>query len=208
MSWFKLNRWQRSRLRLRLKATSDARHYRRILAVLEIDRGRSTADVAEMLGVTRQSVYNWAVTYLRDPDPSALLDEDRSGRPPIGGEEAARLVRAFLARSPQDYGHPHTSWTVPLLRADVQRWAGLLGSGDTIRRCLQDLGYEWKRPRYVLAPDPEREKKTPDPPPDPRPAAAQRRPRPGRDRLAALPTVAGGLVAEGRAREGLPDREE
>lgn len=32
-------------------------------------------------------------------------------------------------------------------------------SDVTIRRGLDQLGYVWKRPRYVLAPDPEREKK-------------------------------------------------
>src|SRR4051794_11707313 len=29
-----------------------------------------------------------------------------------------------------------------------------------MRRCLHRLGYAWKRPRYVLAPDPQREKKS------------------------------------------------
>jgi len=36
---------------------------------------------------------------------------------------------------------------------------GILYSSDTIRRRLHELDYVWKRPRYVLALDPEREKK-------------------------------------------------
>jgi hypothetical protein len=39
-------------------------------------------------------------------------------------------------------------------------------STRTVRRRLKDLGYVWKRFRYVLAPDPEAEKKTPDFGPD------------------------------------------
>src|SRR5438270_575218 len=58
MSRLKLNHWQRSRLRRQLKAASDARLYRRTLAMLELDRGRSAADIADMLGVTRQSGWN------------------------------------------------------------------------------------------------------------------------------------------------------
>jgi hypothetical protein len=58
MSRFRLTYWQRRRLLGQLKAVTDARPYRRTLAVLELDRGRSAAEVAEMLGVTRQSVYN------------------------------------------------------------------------------------------------------------------------------------------------------
>jgi transposase len=203
MSQFRLDSSQRSGLRRELKAASDARFYRRLLALLELDRGRSAAEVAQMLGVTRQSVYNWKSAYMSDPDPSALIDEDRSGRPPIVGDEVGHLLRGFLARSPQDYGRPHTSWTIPLLQGALERWTGSWYSDDTIRRCLRDLGYEWKRPRYVLAPDPEREKKTPDLPPDPGPAAAQRGARPGRDRSAALPAVAGRMVAEGPSGQGL-----
>ena len=32
-------------------------------------------------------------------------------------------------------------------------------SAATIRRHLHELGYVWKRPRYVLPPDPQQEKK-------------------------------------------------
>jgi transposase len=199
MSRLKLNHWQRSRLRRQLKAASDARLYRRTLAVLELDRGRPAADIADMLGVTRQSVHNWAAAFARDFDPAALGDDERSGRPPLLTDEVEELLRSLLGRSPQDFGHPDTSWTAPLLRAEVQREAGVRASGDTIRRGLRRLGYLWKRPRYVLAPDPEREKKTADPPPDPRPPTAERRAGRGRDRLDDVPAPASRVVVAGRA---------
>jgi transposase len=197
MSRLKLNRWQRSRLRRQLKAASDARLYRRTLAVLELDRGRSAADIADMLGVTRQSVHNWAAAFARDFDPSALGDGERSGRPPLLTDEVEGLLRSLLGRSPQDFGHPDTSWTAPLLRAEVEREAGVRASGDTIRRGLRRLGYLWKRPRYVLAPDPEREKKTADSPANPGLATSERRAGPGRDRPDDVPAVAGRLGTEG-----------
>ena len=199
MSRLKLTHWQRRRLRQQLKATSDARLYRRTLAVLELDRGRSAADIAAMLGVTRQSVYNWAAAFARDPDPAALRDEDRSGRPPLLDEQTEGLLPALLAGSPQDLGYPHTDWTVPLLQQELEQGLGLRPSDDTLRRELRRLGYVWKRPRYVLDPDPEREKKTAHPPANPGPAAAERRAGRGRDRPAAVPAAAGRLVAAGRA---------
>lgn len=58
MSRLKLTHWQRRRLRRQLDTTTDARTYRRTLAVLELDRGRPVADIAAMLGVTRQRVQN------------------------------------------------------------------------------------------------------------------------------------------------------
>jgi predicted ArsR family transcriptional regulator len=85
MNRLKLNSWQRRRLCDQLKVTSDARTYRRTLAMLELDRRRSAADIGAMLGVTRQSVRNWAAAFVREPDSSVLCDEDRSGRPPLFG---------------------------------------------------------------------------------------------------------------------------
>ena len=83
MSGFKLKHWQRRQLRQQLDEAHDARTYRRALAVLELDRGRPATEVADVLGVTRQSVRNWATAFLREPDPAVLRDGDRSGRPPV-----------------------------------------------------------------------------------------------------------------------------
>jgi len=100
MSRLALDDRQRSRLQRQLKAASDARLYLSTLAVLELDRGRSAAEIAEMLGVTRQSVYNWAAAYAASGDPSALADLDRCGRPPRLTEGAQHLLRAVFDGSP------------------------------------------------------------------------------------------------------------
>src|SRR2546421_3700635 len=108
MSRFKLKHWQRRRLRRQLKSASDARTYRRTLAVLELDRGRSATEIADMLGVTRQSVHNWAAAFVHESDPTALADDDRQGRPRILTEDDEDLLRLLLTCSPQDLGYPAT----------------------------------------------------------------------------------------------------
>jgi transposase len=200
MSRLQLTAWQRQGLRKQLASTADARVYRRTLAVLEFDRWRPAGDIARMLGVTRQSVYNWAAAYDRARRAPALADGDREGRPRALDEDDHRFLRALLAEGPQEFGYPHASWTVPLLQEAVQFGTGLPLSGGTIRRALRRLGYVWKRPRYVLDPDPQRDKKTAHPAANPGVAAAQRRPGRGRDRPAALPAFAGRLVAAGPGR--------
>jgi transposase len=202
MSRLKLKHSQRHRLHQQLKATSDARTYRRTLAMLELDRGRSAAEIAAMLGVTRQSVHNWAAAFAREPDPTVLRDQDRSGRPPLLDEQAEGLLPSLIGQSPQDLGYRHADWTVPLLQQELERGLGLRPSDETVRRGLRRLGYVWKRPRYVLDPDPEREKKTADSLADSGFAAAKHRTGPGRDRPDDVPAVAGGLVAEGRTSRG------
>ena len=199
MSQLNLTSWQRGRLRRQLQQTRDVSLYRRTLAVLEFDHGRTAADIARMLGVTRQSVYNWVDAYRQALDPSALEEEPGRGRPPLLDEDDEHLLAALLAGSPQGLGYPHSSWTVPVLQHALERGTGRRVSEDTLRRALHRLDCVWKRPRYVLDPDPEREKKTAHPPTDPGPAPAQRRAGPGRDRPVALPRAAGRL---GQARRG------
>jgi transposase len=206
MSRLNLTSWQRRRLRRQLAETRDARLYRKMLAVLEFDHGRSAADIARMLGVTRQSVSNWIEAYTQDPDPASLEDESGRGRHPMLDEEQVHLLEALLAVPPRELGYPHASWTVPLLQEVLETATELRVSEDTLRRVLHRLDYVCKRPRYDLIPDPEREKKTTDPPPNPGPAAAQRGAGPGRDRPAALPAPARRLVEARRGRPGLAER--
>lgn len=203
MSQLQLTYHQRRRLRRQLTQATDARLYRRTLAVLEFDRGRSAADIAGMLGVSRQSVSNWIAAYRQALDPAALADAERPGRPELLGQGIECLLRRLLDRSPQDLDYPHTTWTVPLLVEQIQRRTGLRPSDDTVRRKLHQLDYTWKRPRYALEPDPElRGKKEAHPAANPRLAAAKRPAGRGRDRPAAVPAVAGRLVACGPAGAG------
>lgn len=159
MSRLNLTSRQRRRLRRQLAETHDARLFQRTLAVLEFDFGRSAADIARMLGVTRQSVYNWIEAYTLDHDPSSLEDEEGRGRDPLLDEDQEHLLEALLAVPPQELGYPHTSWTVPLLREALEIATEQRVSEDTLGRALGRLDYVWKRPRYDLDPDPEREKK-------------------------------------------------
>lgn len=162
MSRLKITNEQRHHLRRQLQQARDLRLYRRTLAVLQFDEGHSAADIARMLGVTRQSVYNWLVTYTRSGSAAALADEEREGRPPRWEDDEDRLLAALLGCSPQELGYPQVSWTVPMLQGVLQCRTGLYFADSTIRRALRRLDYVWKRPRYVLAPDLQREKKTAD----------------------------------------------
>jgi transposase len=204
MSRLKLKYWQRHRLYQQLKATSDARTYRRTLAVLELNRGRSAAEIAAMLGVTRQSVHNRAAAFAREPDPAVLRDEDRSGRPPLLDEQAEGFPPSLTGQSPRDLGYPHADWTGPLLQQELERGPGLRPSDET-RRCGAGFGGSvTSGSGHATFSIPTRiaRKKTADSLADPGFAAAERRAGPGRDRPDDVSAVAGRLVAEGRTGRG------
>jgi transposase len=159
MSETKLGAGKRRRIRDQLRCTRDARLYRRLLAVLEYDRGESVSDIAELLGVSRQNIYNWIELAHERDDVVALRDAPRSGRPARADEVFDTLLRTLLMLSPERFGYHATYWTIALLQDQLRKNLGEDYSASTVRRGLQRLDYVWKRPRYVLAPDPQREKK-------------------------------------------------
>ncbi len=162
MDEFSLTAKQRRKLKWLLHQTCDARLYRRVLAVLEVSRGISVEEVAQTLGVTRQSVYNWLSRIDSKECKVALTDRPRSGRPRLLPEQRQAWLKDLMRQRPEARGYFANQWTVPLLQEELFHCTGRYVSADTIRRSLDRLGYVWKRARYVLAPDPEKGKKTPD----------------------------------------------
>ena len=159
MNPIRLSKSERSSLERQLRNAHNARLYRRTLAVLEYDEGRAIAEIARMLRVHRRSVHRWVEWYRESRDASSLRDEPRSGRPSKWTDECSEWLHSFLQRYPIELGYFAANWTVPLLRDALTVGMGRWLSDISIRRAMTQLGYEWKRPRYVLLPDPDLEKK-------------------------------------------------
>jgi transposase len=203
---FRLASWQRRRLVAALKRVRDARVAKRIVALLELDQGTPAVDVAAHLGVTRQTLYNWIRRFGVGGELRTLHDRARCGRPPKLSGALRRVVAWLLMQPPGAFGYSAQGWTASLLRDVLAVWMGVHISARTIRRVLHGVNQVWKRPRYVLRPDPDREKKTPNSPTDRATSPAQRHPRRGRDRPSSLPAPARRMGAARRAGQGLAHR--
>jgi len=163
MSGEQLTPAQMQQLEHQLSQTDDVRLYRRTLALLMWGRGTSVSEIATLLHVRRQSVYNWLASYTTSSDPACLRDAVRSGRPRRWTTQAETLLAETIGVPPDQLGYLAVTWTVPLLQDHLERACSTRFSDDTIRRALHRLGYVWKRYRYVLDEDPDLEKKTPHP---------------------------------------------
>jgi transposase len=161
MHTFQLNSRQRQQLRAQARTAKDARRVRRAIALLELDQGRPVAQIAATLGVTRQTLYNWRARFEAEGKPSALEDRAGRGRPTVWSEPVRRFLEWSMTQPPEALGYASVDWTTALLRQHLAKWMGVDVSDTTLREELHRLGYVWKRPRYVLQPDPDREKKTP-----------------------------------------------
>lgn len=145
----RLSALQAAKLRAELSGCKNRNTYRRAAALLAAHQGLPVSRIAEFLGVTRQSIYNWITTYGTEQDTIDLQDAPRSGRPPVWSAELDAFVQSALNRSPQSFGYADEQWTTKNLRNHLVFSLQKTVSGETLRRRLRDLGYVWRNRRYV-----------------------------------------------------------
>ena len=107
-----LSEEHRDHLTSLLKAgDTPARTYKRARALLELDRGRTFTDVAEMVGVVVQTASTWAKKY-KMSGLDVLTDEPRPGRPRvIDGLQRAKITSLACSKPPEGYKR----WSLRLL---------------------------------------------------------------------------------------------
>jgi len=145
---------ERKVLRTVVSSTRDAKPLRQAQALLALDAGEKAKRVAQRVGINRSTVFQWRREFTDrrgEPVANRLGDRPRSGRPRTVRDAATKHLSALMDESPQEFGYRHTVWTVPLLRSHLARVEDVQVSVTTLRRTLRDLGYRWKRPRYVLS---------------------------------------------------------
>jgi len=112
------------------------------------------ATVAQTLGCTETSVYNWVAAWRAD-GLAGVAEGVHPGKVHRLDPAAEAALETLLTEGdPQAQGYVATGWTVPLLRTELAKRGGEAAE-RTIRRTLHRLGWRWKRPKFVLGrPDP------------------------------------------------------
>jgi putative transposase len=105
--------------------SADELERRRRLAVGRVvDDGLEPAEVAQVLGVARQTVNRW-VRERRAGGEDALAGKPHPGRPPTltAGQEAA--VLGWIRRGPAEFGFPDQLWTAPRINRLIEKDFGV-----------------------------------------------------------------------------------
>jgi hypothetical protein len=138
--------------------SADAFVLRRCQILLASAERQQVPDIARALRCNRQTVRN-AIHAFNDRGLASL--RPGSSRPhtihaAFDGARAEAL-RDLLHRSPRDFGHPTSLWTLELA-AEVSCAEGLTPSrvsDETIRATLARLGVRWRRAKeWITSPDP------------------------------------------------------
>jgi len=122
----------------------------RLRAVHGCEQGYTEAEVADLLGVARETVSRWVSAYhAGGPD---ALPHDRSGRPVGSGRtltdaQASRLQQLLDQRSPADFGIAAPLWSRRAVRELIRLECGIDMPVRTVGSYLRRWGYTPKRPR-------------------------------------------------------------
>ena len=132
---------------------------RRSQIVAASARGEHIPRIARNLSCNEQTVRN-AVHAFNRAGPAALTKRSSAVHTPQAAfpSAAAEQLRALLHRSPRDFGHKTSLWTLDLAAEEAHK-QGLTAArvtGETIRATLRRLGVRWLRAKtWITSPDPE-----------------------------------------------------
>lgn len=138
--------------------SADAFTLRRCQIVLASARGTRVSAIAGAVGCSEQTVRN-AIHAFTEHGSAALIAG--SARPhtihPAFDPAAAQRLQALLHRSPREFGHPTSLWTLDLA-AETAFDEGITPTrvtGETVRATVARLGIRWQRAKtWITSPDP------------------------------------------------------
>ena len=123
----------------------EAMQRRRRRAAAMFAKGRSQADVARELGVSRQSVSRWHAEWRRG-GATALRGAGRAGRlPRLDDKDLARIERRLL-KGPVANGYPTELWTLERVAEVIEKETGVAYHRGHVWRVLRALGWSRQRP--------------------------------------------------------------
>jgi transposase len=154
MNSLALHQAERRKLENLIRHNSFSKEHGRAQALLWLSEGLPVPEVANLLRVSRQTVYNWANHFHERGDGDLLArlkDAPRSGRPRTARGLIDPLIAAVMDQDPRDFGYHYTMWTAPLLRHYLQVSHGIGVSRKSVSLALRRLDLRWKRARHHLA---------------------------------------------------------
>lgn len=118
---------------------------KRVRAGRLLRSGKSPAEVAEAVGVARQTVYTWKAL-LDEGGINALRAVPERGRP--AQLDAAQLasVRTAILQSPTAHGFGSELWTLKRVGEVIERMHGVRFGQTQVWRILGALGFSAQKP--------------------------------------------------------------
>jgi transposase len=134
-----------STLRVGAPRDFDAMERRRKQAAKMFRQGKSQADVARELEVSRQSVSRWYHDW-QSGGAGALRAAGRAGRLPQLDAKDLGNVERRLTKGPLENGYPTDMWTLQRVAEVIESETGVTYHPGHVWRILRQMGWSRQRP--------------------------------------------------------------
>jgi transposase len=108
-------------------------------------KGKSQADVAKELGVSRQSVSRWYADW-QAKGVSGLAGAGRAGRLPRLDASQLRRVAGELGKGARAHGYPTDLWTLARVAEVIEAATGVSYHPGHVWKVLHQIGWSRQRP--------------------------------------------------------------
>lgn len=123
---------------------------RRMKAARMFEKGKTQAEVARALGVSRQSASVW-YHYWKEGGKNGLKAAGRAGRKPrVTPAQLARVKRELL-KGPLAHGYKTELWTLPRIAKVIEKTTGVCYHPGHVWRIVRSMGWSCQKPAKVAA---------------------------------------------------------
>jgi transposase len=119
---------------------------RRKAAIREIKKGKSQAEVARQLGVTRGSVHYWWKEY-KKKGASTLKPRYSPGRPNRLDADQKKQIRKMILEGPAAHGWKTDLWTTKRIAGLIRERFGVSYHHNHVGKLLHQIGLSWQKPQ-------------------------------------------------------------
>jgi transposase len=126
----------------------DIRGVKQISAILRIHERQLAKAVAELFGVTVQTVYNWIKAFLLEGCASFQLRHSPGGKLKLSKAQKRELKQCLLL-SPTEHGYDCVCWTSLVVQDFIYNRWGVFYHRGYICQLLGNLGFSWQKARFV-----------------------------------------------------------
>jgi putative transposase len=144
-----LRKKERLRLQKAARSAKNPKLRDRCRAMLWSGEGKTTGEIARLLGLAATTPMRWIKDYRRFGF-AGLIPEKIPGRPRAVDDEGEAVLQAALRQNPRDLGYLFTRWTTATLAEHLYSATHTRVSHASVRRALKRLRYRYKRPKLSL----------------------------------------------------------
>ena len=141
-----------TKLKKLARKAHDARQRRQYDIVWLYLAGRKKAEIAEIMDMSLQGIYNALNKYKANGIEGLVLGKAKGRERKMNAEQESELCKVISEKLPKDVGlEPFCNWTAPLACKYVKDHFGIDFSERGLRDVFYRLKLSYTRPTYTLA---------------------------------------------------------